>query len=376
MRHYRRTPPSGKKGAGAKKRPGSGESRRITSVLGIAAALVVALLLLSGCYVTTQGLYLLHYNKGAQKISRLLDREDLDLETRVFLEEVVRIKEFAVEEIGLKKNRNYTTYVELDKSYLVDVVTASKDDSFTPNIWKFPVVGEVPYKGFYRRKDAEKLAAELRKKNYDVWIRKVDTFSTLGFFTDPIYSYMMDYSVFRLADLLIHEQTHATIFLKDEVQFNEELANFVGTEGAFAYITARRGGAVDLRERIAAARKDRDRFYALMRDLYTRLDEVYTSEALSRAEKLEKKEEIIREFKTDLKKNYDAYFQTGGYRHIADREINNAFILSWKRYSQDLSLFYDVYDAYGGDLKRFMEVVLPVEEWDGDPKEYLRVLVE
>ena len=341
-----------------------------------AAVLLAALLFLSGCYVTTQGLYLLHYNKGARKIPHLLGRENLDEKTRVFLEEVVRIKQFAVKDIGLKKNKNYTTYVELDKSYLVDVVTASKDDSFTPYIWKFPIVGEVPYKGFYRREDAVKLAEELKIRNYDVWIRKVDTFSTLGFFTDPIYSYMMDYSVFRLADLLIHEQTHATIFLKDEVQFNEELANFVGTEGAFAYITKRQGGVEDLREGIAVAREDRERFYALMRELHSRLDGIYTSIAMDRSEKLEKKEEIIREFKADLKKNYDAYFQNGGYRHIAEREINNAFILSWKRYSQDLSLFYDVYDAYGRDLKRFMAVILPVEEWDGDPKEYLRMLVE
>jgi predicted aminopeptidase len=54
----------------------------------------------------------------------------------------------------------------------------------------------------------------------------------LGWFTDPILSKMLMRSEGDLANLIIHEMSHATIFVKDSIEFNENLATFIGDRGA------------------------------------------------------------------------------------------------------------------------------------------------
>jgi predicted aminopeptidase len=86
----------------------------------------------------------------------------------------------------------------------------------------------MPYQGFYERNDAEAEAKRLKALGYDVIVRKVDNFSTLGFFKDPVYSFLTSYSPGEIANLIIHEQAHATLFVKGQSDFNEEFATFVG----------------------------------------------------------------------------------------------------------------------------------------------------
>jgi predicted aminopeptidase len=52
---------------------------------------------------------------------------------------------------------------------------------------------------------------------------------------------MSRYAEADLADLVIHELTHATLFLKGQDQFNEELASFVGSRGALLWLEASQG---------------------------------------------------------------------------------------------------------------------------------------
>lgn len=337
--------------------------------------LATILPLLSGCYLLNQGSYLLRYNLGAENIERVLSREDLEPDIRTMLEEVVEIRRFAREELGLAENRNYTRYSRTGEEYLVNVVTACKEDSFTPRTWSFPIVGTVPYKGFYRREDALRLARRLKEKNYDVIVRPVDAFSTLGFFSDPIYDFMRDYSVFDLADLIIHEQTHATLFVKSEIQFNEELATFVGYEGAIRYMASRGDPGDAVRRELEQGAAEREVFLELMRELYAELDEAYRT-LPSRGARLAAKEEIISRFQRRIETDYGRYFMTERFRFLSTMELNNAYILSWNIYSRDLSLFEELFEACNEDVSAFMEALKPVERYKGEPKEYVRSLLK
>ncbi len=338
--------------------------------------LLMLLNLLSGCYLLNQGSYLLRYNLGAEDIEGALSRDDLEPDVRRMLEEVVEIRRFAREELGLAENRNYTKYSQTGEEYLVNVVTACKDDSFTPRTWSFPIVGTVPYKGFYQREDALRLARRLKERDYDVIVRPVDAFSTLGFFSDPIYDFMRDYSVFELADLIIHEQTHATLFVKSEIQFNEELATFVGYEGAIRYMASRGESGESLRRELEEGAADRAVFLELMRELYTELDEAYRTLA-SREARLEAKEEIIGRFQGRIEAEYERYFMSERFRFLISTELNNAYILSWNIYARDLSLFEELFKVYNEDLPSFMAALKPIEEYKGDPKKFVsRLLAE
>lgn len=339
-------------------------------------ALIFLLLFLAsgGLYLAEQGRAFFGYLLRSRSFESVLADDDTSPGTVELLEEAESIRRFAREELGLAAGENYTAYIETGKEYLVDVVTACKDDSFTPRIWGFPIVGEVPYKGFYRREDALKLARRLEADNYDVIVRPVDAFSSLGFFSDPLYDFMRDYSDFELADLIIHELTHATIFVKSEIQFNEELATFVGYEGALRYAASRDLNGGELRRLLKERAAERAVFLELMRGLYSELEEAYR--ALDpRQDRLAAKEEILDRFRRGVTADYENLFATDRFRFLTEAELNNAYILSWNIYARDLSLFEELYARYDKDLGAFISSVKPVESYGGDPKDFLRELL-
>jgi len=196
-------------------------------------SLLVILGLFSGCYSIKQGVTMIGYLGQAVPLEKTADSDFIGL--------VEDIRVFAKDELGLVLSKNYTRLVELDRNYLAAVVSASAKDSFQRHEWRFPVVGRLPYKGFFNVDDARKERFKLEEKDLDVWVRSVDAFSGLGWFNDPLYSFMRNYSPNRLADLIIHELVHATVFIKGQVKFNEELAQFIGTEGARLFLEKRFG---------------------------------------------------------------------------------------------------------------------------------------
>ena len=262
--------------------------------LFLAVFIIISLLFFSGCYTLKQGTTMLGYLSKAVPLEELDKTRGEKSEEAVFVKLVTDIRLFAIEELGLRPGKNYTRYVELDRDYLAAVVSACAADSFTRHEWTFPVVGTVPYKGFFNPKDAQKEASKLKAEGLDVWIRPVDAFSTLGWFKDPLYSYMKNYSVYQLADLIIHELFHATAFVKGRVEFKEQLAEFVGTHGARLYIENRFGTDSPEYLSIGDGTDDYFAFREFLTELGAELQNLYTRNNIRREEKLVQKELIIK----------------------------------------------------------------------------------
>jgi predicted aminopeptidase len=257
---------------------------------------------------------------------------------------------------------------------VVDVVTACAADSFTPHRWRYPIFGSFPYKGYYERGDAEREAERLEKKGLDVWIRKVDGFSTLGLLSDPIYSFMTDYSLYALTDLIIHEQTHGTIFIKNQIQFNEELANFVGREGALSFLRDNYGSGSAEYSQALALLSDREVFRDRIIDLHDQLEQIYNREA-ERETILADKLRTVEEFNRQLRSDAPDLFQTDRFRSFKGIPANNAYILSFLRYTQDLDLFYRLFEAKERDLQLTVEALKQLKTAQGPPKEALKRLI-
>jgi predicted aminopeptidase len=316
-----------------------------------AGSLLACSAFFSGCYTLKQGAAMLGYLGKAEPVETLLTgTSQADAE---FARRVADIRRFALEELGLRETANYTKYVNIDRDYLAAVVSASAADSFARHEWWFPIVGSVPYKGFFNPDDARRERARLEKKGLDVWIRGVDAFSTLGWFSDPLYSYMKDYPVHRLAELIIHESLHATVFLKNQAQFNEELAEFVGSEGARLYIEKTFGPDSDESRAITASDGDNVLFLAFLRELIAELELLYAG-PLPREEKLRKKADIIRTAKTRFAETYDSIFQNDNYRGFSELPVNNAYLELYRLYYEDNHYFRDIYARSGSDLPRFI----------------------
>jgi predicted aminopeptidase len=330
-------------------------------IIAAAGLLLAVSALFSGCYAIRQGTVMLGYLNRAVPLESLLESgntgggdEISEMEkNRRFVERVQDIRRFAMEELGLEISRNYTRYVSMDRDYLAAVVSASEADSFTRYEWKYPVVGRMPYKGFFNVEDARRERAKLEEKGLDVWIRGVDAFSTLGWFRDPLFSYMRDYPPERLAALIIHESTHATVFLKGQPQFNEELAEFVGAEGARLYMAARFGADPGKSSAAAAADEEHRRYLAFIRELTAELEVLYKS-GRNREEKLLEKEMIIKTSQARFKDEYESRFDSENYRGFSTMQINNAYLELYRLYHSEEDYIAGLYARSGKSLPEFI----------------------
>jgi predicted aminopeptidase len=331
---------------------------------------------LCGCYLLKQGGYIIRYNREAVGIDEVLKQRSLSSDERDFLLLVKEIKQYAVDEIGLKQDDNYTRFVAMPKDYLADVVSACRPDSFEIYRWKYPVFGYFPYKGFFEREDAIAEARRLKKQGYDVLVRKVDAFSSLGFFNDPVFSFMTNYSIFEIASLIIHEQTHATMYLKDQIQFNEEMATFVGNEGALQFIREKYGERSEEYDETITTLEDIDTFKEVIREIHDELKEIYQSDR-SREEKLRIKEEVFAEAQRRFKESYEERFNTDNFLPFGELKLNNAYIMLYVLYTQNLQIFYDLFEQNGKDLRSTVAALKSLAETarrddTRDAREYIR----
>jgi predicted aminopeptidase len=322
-----------------------------------AVCIVLFALLFPSCYTVKQGVTLMGYLGRAVPLDTLEGEE-------TFIAEVNRIRDFAMRDLGLKQSKNYTKYVALDRAYLAAIVSACDPLSFNRHSWWFPIVGSVPYKGFFNAKDAGKEQERLRKKGLDVWVRPVDAFSTLGFFRDPLYSYMTDYPVHRLADLLIHELVHATIYVKGDGAFNESLAEFIGGEGARLYVERYYGADSGEYRAIDAGAADNKTFIAFLQALTRQLETVYAGGAPDE-EKLAQKARVIARAQEDFAARYDTLFEHDAYRSFATMPVNNAYLDLYRLYNDGGHDFETLYNDMGRDLPRF---IAAAKTWKGRPK--------
>ena len=333
--------------------------------------LLFIILLLPSCYYITQGYNLFKTYSKAKKIDKIIKNENLTKEEIEYFLLIQKIKKYSVEKLGLKNNKNYTKYINIDKNYLVDVVYACEKDSFNQYKWNYMIMGKMPYKGFFNINKAKKEAEKIKQKGYDVLIGKVDAFSTLGILKDPVFSFMKEYSVYDLADTIFHEQTHATIFLKKYVDFNENLANFVGTEGALLFIKDNYGINSEEYKNTLNYISDSKKFKELINNLYDELSITYKKD-ISKNEKFNQKKIIINNWKKKFSKNYKKEFKTNTYKKIPKVDINNAYITIFRTYTKDLSIFHELYKYCDYDLKKLIEIVKKLNKYKGNPNEFIK----
>lgn len=211
----------------------------------IISALLALILLLSNCkmvfYGIGQGIGQIKIIVHAKPIEKVLSDTTVSDRLKEKLILVQAIKKYAEDSLGLKPSKNYNTLYDQHGKDILWVVTAAGKYSVQAYMWKFPVVGEVPYKGYFKINKAEEEAQRMRNAGYDVRIGTVSAWSTLGFFKDPILSGMLERSEGMIARLIIHELTHSTLFVKGNSEFNENLATFVGNQGAKQYLIDKYG---------------------------------------------------------------------------------------------------------------------------------------
>ncbi|MEL6537153.1 MAG: aminopeptidase [Bacteroidota bacterium] len=333
----------------------SHKTRRRRIIWGSLAAVVAVVLVVYGDligYGLGQARGQWHIIRNARTVDEVLADSSTSPHIRERLLLVEEIRNFAMQDLGLAESENYTTFFDQEGRDLMFVVAASEPFALKAKRWSFPFVGSFPYKGFF---DSTKAVAEAeiwKQAGYDVRVRIAGGWSTLGYLKDPILSKMLDRSEGALAEVIIHELTHATIFVRDSVEFNENLATFIGERGAEKFLAKRYG---EESPQLVSYRQGRENGRVFANHILRgakRLDSLYQAwpTTADSAYKAEEKWAMIGEIVNTI----DTLSFQGEARYGAryrQKLPNNAYFMSFLRYREQQSKFDEWYaEKYHGDL--------------------------
>ena len=330
-------------------------------------ALAALPLLFTSCYITNEGFHYLGLLAQGRPIAKVLADPSSPEATKTLLRNAEAIEDFGQKELGERPTRNFRKLVEIQGDTLVHVVQACAALSFDRYLWKYPLVGKLPYRGYFDLPGAEKEAARLRAQGLDVIVRDADAFSTLGWLSDPLWSFMANYDEADLADLILHESMHATAFRKGSDDWNEGIATFVGRQGSLLWLESKYGKDSKQVADAIAARKDAETFSAFLRETARQLEVVYSSTA-NDGEKRKAKADIISARAQVFKAEYDKLFLSDRYRNVAMDRINNAWLDLYRLYEGEPALYQDWYDKIDhGELRAFIADMTKLGKARADP---------
>ena len=311
-------------------------------------------------YGISQGTGQLTIIKNAKPIEEVLNDNFLTDLLKQKLKLVTEIKKFAIDSLGINFSKNYSTFYDQHNKSVLLTVSACEPYSFKPKEWFFPFLGSVPYKGFFNREKARKEIIDLKSHGYDVDIYSPSGWSTLGWFQDPVLSNMLKKSDGELANLIIHELTHGTLYVKNNVTFNENLASFIGDKGAEQFLMHRYG--IDSKQYIEYENNKSDEkcYNDYILKSITRLDSLYSSYSASSSEQFKKGKKmtlmleiVVGVIRLPLHKA-EGYFR---YTLKAFTE-KNAFFMAFSRYDSQYDIFDKEYkELYHSDLKIYLDAM-------------------
>ena len=317
--------------------------------------LLPVLLFAGGC--ATFGYYAqavggqLELARSSRSVQSLLDDPETPAPLRERLALVGDILEFSRTQLDLDGGGSFGAYAALDRPYVVWNLFAAPPLSLEGRQWCYPVVGCVPYRGFFRPRNAERAAARLAAAGFETHVAGVPAYSTLGWFNDPLLSTFIDWPEVRFVELLIHELAHRRIWVGDDVVFNESFAEYAGLTGTRHWFEAK-----DLASEFIAnqgarqAWRDMKRLLLQTRD---RLDAVYRQDS-DEIRRYREKARVLETFRRCYRDNRSRL--GGGSLDGVVEGVNNAYLVALGAYADWRPAFAALHRK-AGDWAGFMESV-------------------
>ncbi len=287
---------------------------------GAAAAGVVLMLLFSADarYIARAGIEEGRLLFKRRAIDELIADTASPAALRQRLTLVLAARAFAADSLGLAVGKTYTTYVDVGRDTLLLVLSASRRDKLREVTWRYPIVGIVPYKGFFKAARARSDAQRLESQGLDVFLRPSGAFSTLGYFSDPLFSTAMSRDTMELVATVLHELAHNTLYVKSQTPFSA-YAEPLGGERLEQVRTALFGWAHN-------------------------------------------------QFRGPVGQSLETY----DWRWFAQAPLNNAVIIAERLYRMDLNLFDEIYLQNNADIAETIRAIqIRVFTQAGDPYQAL-----
>ncbi len=317
----------------------------------VAAAVVLALLL-PACRAG----YILKQYQGQRKIQRemrpvadVLADPSVSDAAKAKLRWVLQAREYGIAHVGLAETDNYTWYYDTGGKPVAWNVTACRKHAFKERRWWFPIVGSVPYLGFFDKEDALAEKRGLDEAGWDTHLSEVAAYNTLGWYVDPVFSPMLRNDDAHLAATVLHEMTHGTVYLPGQSDFDETLAEWVGNQAARELLTQTHGDGSPQVKTFDEDLEDDQRFNEFLHGVRQELERLYAQD-IPREEKVTRREEVFARARERFASTLTEY-HSQAYASFLKKDLNNALILSYGRYHARTDLFDRVFEAHGRDLR-------------------------
>lgn len=284
-----------------------------------------------------------------KKITTVIRDEKTSENDKQKLRLVLEAREFA-KELGLNPKESFTKYSKINRDVLVWLIIAAPKTSLQPKTWWFPVVGSVPYKGFFEKESALKEFENLKKQNFDVYLRPSAAFSTLGWFNDPLLSTTLAFDKLSLANTVFHEITHNTVWIKDNASFNETFAHVIGSLASIEFFTKKEGIVSENAKRAKMLLAEDLEFANFLKDLKLKLNALYSSDT-DEKQKLNLRNKIFADAKRLWQKKAKSHF------NLLVENLNNAVILAQSTYLEKPELFIGLYQKCNNSISCMIEKI-------------------
>ena len=315
--------------------------------LGVVALIVSAC---SPMYVVKAGIAEAKILRARQPLHEVILDPNTDERTKSKLTFVVEARTYAIDVLGLDVGDSYTSFTQLDKDTLALVLSAATRDRFASKTWWFPVVGRVPYKGYFDEDDALRDQQKLEDEGFDTYLRPTAAFSTLGWFSDPLLSTLLRRDEVDLVETVLHELSHNHLFVRGQVTFNESFATFVGRVGAIEFFCGRQGGGPDTVKCLRAQARWRDyqRFSTVIDGLVDELLELFSDSTLSSEEMLDRRQALFDRHLEDFENQVQPSLEAMTFQGFLVTPLNNATLMARMRYYHRLGDFQRLWEETGG----------------------------
>lgn len=250
--------------------------------------------------------------------------------------------EFAHRRLDLPDNGSYRSVAWLDRDAVLWNVFAAPEFDLQPHRWCYPLVGCVPYRGWFSRRAADREARQLAGEGLEVRVRPVPAYSTLGRMRDPLTGPMLRMPVPELIATLFHELAHQKLYVADDGSFSESYATAVARAGLVCYLSEH--GRDDWLAQWQARRATERQIIGLMLATRERLDTLYRRPQPEAGRRVAKYLEL-EQLRMRLHDEFGLDAPPGGF--------NNADLAQIAVYERKVGAFLDLLAEYGGDFAAF-----------------------
>jgi predicted aminopeptidase len=286
------------------------------------------------------------------------------------LQIVLDARAYARDSLGLGVGESFATFSQLERDTLVLVLSAAYKDRLAYHRWWFPVVGRVPYKGFFDYGMARSEERSFQRRGFDTYLRPASAFSTLGWFNDPLVSTTLRADTLSLANTVIHELTHNTYYARGQAEFNESFANFAGARGSADFYRVR-GHPRAVAE--AEARWSDEKLLAqFWKVLHHDIDSVFKAHPGDGAIRLRLalRDSIFRVARLNLVHRLGPQLRTVAPRTLERVRLDNAALLARRIYLTDVALFDSVWVREKRNTRATIHRIIDVAKADTGKSPY------